>query len=321
MKKHLLVSLADENYVDYVKQLFSSAYWKGGWDGDYMLLAYKVPEEKLKWFEDRGVIVKKIENMKARIHETSRWSEVVLGKFELFKEEFKKWDTVLFLDPDIIIRYDLSDLKSVKGFNAVSEFMPRNPIMNPESYLGSEEEVIIEEIKEKYGPKSVATFNTGVVVFNTNIIKEDYFSKLNEMTNKYHYAMNFGEEPVVNLVFYKIYKKLPKYFNFFVPTHIKHYRIHPSKIDAPILHVFDRDKPWLEDNYFHKEWKQNYDNAEKIKDFNVLDHSVKKFNLFKIIKFRIYYLYKDIYMFIDRKIGQLGILLRKVLGIKKNNGE
>jgi hypothetical protein len=39
--KKLLVTLADEKYIDQAKQLFSSAYWNGGWDGDFMLLSYE----------------------------------------------------------------------------------------------------------------------------------------------------------------------------------------------------------------------------------------------------------------------------------------
>jgi len=48
MKKHLLVTLANENYINQAKQLFSSAYFNGGWDGDYLLLAHEIPENKLK---------------------------------------------------------------------------------------------------------------------------------------------------------------------------------------------------------------------------------------------------------------------------------
>ena len=41
-----MVTLADENYIDQAKQLFSSVYWNSGWKGDYMLLAHNIPESK-----------------------------------------------------------------------------------------------------------------------------------------------------------------------------------------------------------------------------------------------------------------------------------
>jgi hypothetical protein len=61
VKKDLLVTLADANYVDQARQVFSSAYWNGGWSGDYMLLAYGVPERDLQWFRDKGILVTECE--------------------------------------------------------------------------------------------------------------------------------------------------------------------------------------------------------------------------------------------------------------------
>ena len=63
MKKDLLVTLADENFLDQAKQLFSSVYWNAGWKGDYMLLAHEIPESKLKWFRDKGILVKKCKSV------------------------------------------------------------------------------------------------------------------------------------------------------------------------------------------------------------------------------------------------------------------
>ena len=59
MKKNLLVTLADKNYLDAAKQLFSSVYFNSGWNGDYMLLSYDIPKKELQWFRDRGIIVRK----------------------------------------------------------------------------------------------------------------------------------------------------------------------------------------------------------------------------------------------------------------------
>ena len=58
-KENLLVTLADKNYIDQAKQLFSSVYWNAGWKGDYMLLAHEIPEKDLKWFRNKGILIKK----------------------------------------------------------------------------------------------------------------------------------------------------------------------------------------------------------------------------------------------------------------------
>jgi hypothetical protein len=56
-KDSVIVTLADKNYVDQAKQLFSSVYWNAGWKGDYLLLSSGIPEEELKWFRNKGIIV------------------------------------------------------------------------------------------------------------------------------------------------------------------------------------------------------------------------------------------------------------------------
>ena len=59
MNKHLLVAIADKGYIDQVKQLFSSVYFNAGWKGDYMLMAYEIPENDLEWFRKKGILVRK----------------------------------------------------------------------------------------------------------------------------------------------------------------------------------------------------------------------------------------------------------------------
>ena len=117
-KKNLLVTIADEGYVDAAKQVFSGAYFNAGWKGDYMLLSYKIPEEKLKWFRDKGIIVKKCEPLVDE-KKFGRWFSAALSRLYLFKTEFKKWNKIVYIDGDMIIRASLDDLLKINGFAAV----------------------------------------------------------------------------------------------------------------------------------------------------------------------------------------------------------
>ena len=63
MKGNLLVTLADETYIDQAKQLFSSVYWNARWKGDYMLLSHNIPNEKLNWFKNKGILIKKCKSI------------------------------------------------------------------------------------------------------------------------------------------------------------------------------------------------------------------------------------------------------------------
>ena len=61
MKKVLLVTLADKNYLEYAKQVFASAYFSAGWKGDYMLLAYNCTQKDTEWFRKKGILVKQFQ--------------------------------------------------------------------------------------------------------------------------------------------------------------------------------------------------------------------------------------------------------------------
>jgi len=63
VKKNLLVTIANEKYVDLAKQLFSGVYFNAGWKGDYMLFSFQIPEEELVWFKRRGILIKEFSTL------------------------------------------------------------------------------------------------------------------------------------------------------------------------------------------------------------------------------------------------------------------
>ena len=105
----VLVTLADENYVDQAKQLFSSVYFNSGWKGDYVLLSRNVPEDKLKWFLDKGIIVRRIDPV---VNESLNhlWPSTIYDKFHLFSNYFKRWRVLVYVDSDVIVRGSLDSL-------------------------------------------------------------------------------------------------------------------------------------------------------------------------------------------------------------------
>src|SRR4030042_4797413 len=123
MKKDLLVTLADKNYMNQAKALFSSVDWNAGWKGDYMLLSHDIPEKELKWFRDKGILVKKCKPLyNKKIGVTEVRPPVVASKFYLFTPEFKKWKNIIFLEGDIIVRASLDKLTQLNGFYATDVF-------------------------------------------------------------------------------------------------------------------------------------------------------------------------------------------------------
>jgi lipopolysaccharide biosynthesis glycosyltransferase len=259
-EKNILVTLADRNYVDLAKQLFSSVYFNAGWTGDYMLLAHNIPEKEINWFQKRGILVKKCEPLYYK-KLIKGYSSTILSKFYLFAEEMKKWQNIIYLDADIIVRANLDDLAKVKGFAAVLDLQFPKLLFQ----LKSSKELFKEFSRYNLDEPP---FNSGVLAFSTNIIEKDTFSKLKEFFKKYGKYSRFPDQGIFNLFFYKKWKKLPLIYNI-NPEYLFKIFLKLKRVDAIILHFTGgsrkHSKALTSDKYqFYKEWKYNLDRADKI---------------------------------------------------------
>ena len=312
MKRNLLVTLADRNYLDQAKQLFSSVYFNAGWKGDYMLLAHDVPEKDLKWFIDKGILIKHCKPLYQG--QVGGMAAVLTSKFYLFTPEFKKWDNIIYLDGDIIVRAPLDELAEVEGFSAVpdlgnsklsGQFVNRK-LINPK-YVG-----LFRQLKQKYDLK-LLSFNAGVFAFNTKVIGNQTFDQLNYLVEQYAKIIQYGDQPIFNLCFYKEWEKLPAVYNIYVTGNRNLWHLKPEKIKGIIIHFITYEKPWLNKNYFYKEWKTNLVKASEIDLHNI--SSGRKWTKEQINDYSKYldrrYVLFYLYYFIDGKIGLIGIFLKR----------
>lgn len=267
MKKSLLVTLADRNYIDQAKQLFSSLYHNAGWGGDYMLLAHEIPEKELKWFEDNGILVRRCEPLYES--DFGGMPATLTSKFYLFTPEFRRWKNIVYLDADIIVNASLDKMAGVKGFAAVPDTLGSNRIrlqmidpkymeqrgINPVEY-----NELKRRIKNQYG-LSEHTFCAGVFSFSTDIISEDTFLSLKKLTDKYKDISAFGDQLVFNLFFYRKWKKLPCIYNAYFPSNTRWFNLYKK---AALIHFIGRNKPWFEGNNFYGEWRRNMEMAYMI---------------------------------------------------------
>ena len=272
MKDNLVVTLADKNFVNQAKQLFSSVYYNSGWQGDYMLLADGMKKKDVEWFEEKGIIVKDITDIKfikdSHIgHGDYIWPNTVLAKFILFTEEFKKWKKIIFLDSDIIVRGSIDKLKKVKSIAAVEDhFSELGVRFKDQTLLKTKKQFKAKkDILKKYHQKEKC-FNSGVLAINTEIITSNTFNNLLKLLKDYG-ELSYGDEPLFNLYFYKKWEKLSKVYNACVPYWMKHYGIKTSEIKCPILHFISRDeeeKPWNKSSPFYREWNSNLEKFDSM---------------------------------------------------------
>ncbi|HOY31110.1 MAG TPA: glycosyltransferase [Bacteroidales bacterium] len=332
-KRDLLVTLADRNYIQQSKQLFSSVYWNAGWTGDYMLLSHEIPEEDLKWFRDKGILVKECKPLDNKSI-TYVYPPVVLDKFYLFTEEFKAWETIVFLDSDIIVKAPIDGLTKIKSLGAAQDLYfnkLHTQLYNPGKNC----------FNNKVYDLNIPAYNTGVFAFNTRIIKPETFDELDHFFKDNVAEFKYLDQATLNLVFYKQWEKLPKIYNiFYVYPHFWLPRI----LKYPIIHfVKCPEHPLLWDikNPFYAEWKKNLERAElmnlgeiqKVKKWGAckinlfsflftvhlhiylapyrLKHIFFIYDIQSFFKFRIQYFFAEAIKTPNRLIGKLGARIQK----------
>lgn len=269
MKKTLLVTLANQEYLESAKQVFSSAYNKGSWQGDFLLLADNVSENDLLWFKQKNILIKKCEDFSQKLNLTKdpkrsekweNWMQSASKKVYLFNDYFKNWDNIVFLDSDIIVRYSLQKLALVNGFFAAEDCLNLNNQVYCEN-LTTQDLKNYNYLKKKYNFYSLA-FNSGVMAFSTNIILQDTFENIFNLLQKYHLLAYLGDQTILNFYFYKKWKKLPLAYNGYAPF-LKKFKTKTITLHA-IGYVDNIWKPWEKRSPYFAEWKQNFDNAQTI---------------------------------------------------------
>lgn len=262
MKKDILITLADKGYLEQAKQLFYGAVAKGGWQGDLMLLAYKVADEDLAWFIERGIIIYHCPEWDVQGGSTGpyKWPPVVWHKMHILKPHFRQWRTIVFFDGDIVIRTSIRALAEVEKFSAVRCDTPisaecANPI---NAYLTGMDWKLLREVDRKYDLKRNG-FNSGLIAFPSSMIEDDTFDTAVALQKKYSHMFLIPEQVTFNLVV-RDWNPLPNAYSMY-PFNIDAYtHMKPEQIHGIAIH-FILEKPWIEGHPFYREWKESYDKA------------------------------------------------------------
>ncbi|MCL4392500.1 hypothetical protein M1413_04180 [Patescibacteria group bacterium] len=252
---NVLITLADKNFIPQAKQLFSSAYWNGGWQGDFLLLAHEdVPEGELTWFEEKGILIYRCKAL-TNLPRYGRVPAAALDKFYLFTPFFRRWRKIIFLDADVMVRGSLEYLERCEGFSAA-----------PDDYSGR----LWHEFKRPHLPLwrnynlGSSVFNSGVLVIDTrSVIREETFGELKQLSERYAPQIRYGEQAIFNLHWLGTWNRLPRAENFlanFGPFQL----MKRDDIRAAVVHLASQYKPWDPRSRFHEEWLTNLEKADAI---------------------------------------------------------
>lgn len=263
--RNVLVTLADSNYIDQAKQLFSSVYWNAEWDGDYLLLAHDISEDELLWFREKGILIYNCDDVFDRNNKNTRYPMSVFSKSYLFKEYFKQWKKIVYLDADIIVTYSLNELLKIEKFGAKPDldmdlYYQIRLCIDSKSQDDNLIKSSISRLQQKYD-LTIKSFNSGVMIIDSSIIDYNSFDNLKKLLNEYIEILGFADQFLLNLYMYKKWEPIDYYYNTFC---INQMVLRQETIN-PVLHFVSHDnKPWNKDHTYFNLWKSNLDKAENI---------------------------------------------------------
>lgn len=248
MGDSVLVIIANESYLPFAKKLFANAVLTGRWDGDLLLMTN---DESLKPFtvSSREVKVKHVKKFENDFS-WSVYNSIVLNKFNLFEKDMKQWQHIVYLDCDITIQGDINKLREVKAFSAV----PYKSYRLNQCFLNKETSKF-KELTDKFD-LDVIPLNTGVMAFPSSIITETTFNDIIELYDKYKNVV-YGDDEILNLFFYKKWKKIKITYNFDKENYKKF--LISSKPPRILHHI--HDKEWqnaVDYGYGHSTLLQDY---------------------------------------------------------------
>ena len=258
--RSVIATIATESYLDMAKQLFSSAYFDGAWDGDFLLLKFgKIKNEKLAWFRQRDIYVTPVEIID---QEAPVAKQILLSKISIFRNDLRqKWDKIILLDSDMIVRAPIRSLRSVQRIEAVQGVTkPRN---KHKIYRPTRKDPI--SLRRKYEKLkqmvdlNAPSVNGGLYVLDTAWIAPHTYDSIKA------YYLEFSElllsdERIIGTYFGRNIELLPLHYN----TYVRVYFLRsPANELGTILHFLDQKKrPWERSHPFYGVWKKNFDRAE-----------------------------------------------------------
>ncbi|TVR77451.1 MAG: hypothetical protein EA412_11155 [Chitinophagaceae bacterium] len=275
MKKHAIAVLSDEGHLEKAKQIIYSSYKFGNWKGEYILLAYEIQDKsKLKWFTDRNIRIVHTHYIPEHGMSPENPVSIFYAKLFLFDPALKGYHSILYLDTDMIVRKDLSELLKYDSFAAADDCY-LNPFYHQfgisdlriyKNYPNRSDKLL--NILESYNVNKTS-FNAGMMLIDSYRNTQERYDEILAEVKKFGAFSVLGDQGVLNAYFQKIRKRIPYVYNdFYQSDDFNRNSFLKRKNDsaAVILHLTYPYKPWNPKSDYYKEWKQNLENSDKLFD-------------------------------------------------------
>jgi lipopolysaccharide biosynthesis glycosyltransferase len=197
----------------------------------------------------------------------SEFHNIIYAKFFCFSTEIKKWTTVIYIDNDVIIRENIDALSNLNFFHAAKDFdaLLFHQLRRPFTYIQTFLHLSILKIFDPFDN----AFNSGVMVFKTNIVKNWTSKLLFFMAKILSPISEYPDQLVLNLMYHKRWCVLDEKFNYFTildkDNESAFALSYKRKVKKPkVLHFPGDDKPWSRSSPYYAEWKRNLNRANSI---------------------------------------------------------
>ncbi|TVQ78313.1 MAG: hypothetical protein EA358_05235 [Flavobacteriales bacterium] len=269
MSTNALVFLANEQYAPYVKQMVYSARSHGCWSEDIVLLAWDLADAS--WFERRGVFVIPVGADDFQFGDLPSSSAVYFAKIILFHPKFSRWDKLIYLDVDMIIRKDIRHLLTYENFAAADDCF-RYPVIHQMAPRNSDwSQAAINGIMTSRELWAVS-FNSGMMVIPKKMLSQELFADLCRQTAAYWRECAYYDQGVLNMVLNSQRDRVPYVYNdYYFSEHFNRRGLLRRLSDrhAVILHIIHPTKPWDPRNPYHAEWSARMNKSEATETYQV----------------------------------------------------
>lgn len=248
----LIIFGTDENYLNHIKYNINNIRDKHG-QIDICIIYDKSKEDKIKPILEKYNIL--------FFPVATPYDRAYYIKYHIFETYFKSWNKILYLDCDTMIFDKLNILFDLLNENnnlfvdfegnSIEKFFTMwSPInesnQNDYNLLAQETDI------KKYG------FNTGILLYNSSIIKEDTVKKLYDLHEKYKninkHVETGTDQPIINLIYSEIAQQIPNhYFSFWTEYNDNNLISHFCRWDPPWNNVaFNNKIGMIYTDYYNK---------------------------------------------------------------------
>ncbi len=263
-QKQAIAILSDRDHLEKTRHVFYSSYVFGNWGGDYILLAHEVDDRDcLSWFSRRGIHIFHTRHLQEHGHTVHHPLSVYFGKLQLFHPQMCRWDSIIYLDTDMIVRKDLSGLTRLGSRFAAADDCFRFPLSHQFRFCADRPfNELIKEYEQQSGqPLEVSlkkpSFNAGMMVVDTKNNTRQRYENLLRLTRIFGPYSVKGDQGILNLYFQNQRKRIPYVYNDYYQSddfNRNSLLARKSDKDAVILHLIYPHKPWEKDSPYQTEW-------------------------------------------------------------------